>query len=136
MTDNKYDTDLAPRAANHSPLTPLSFLKRSAWVFPNKIAIKDDDGDFTYARFYERCRRMASALQSLGIARNDTVSVLCFNTHELLESHYAIPMAGAVINALNTRLDAGTVRFILRHGKTPGRSAPRRRNRGHLLAAS
>ncbi|CAM5207395.1 Fatty-acyl-CoA synthase OS=Castellaniella defragrans OX=75697 GN=HNR28_001710 PE=3 SV=1 [Castellaniella defragrans] len=117
MTDNKYDTDLAPRAANHSPLTPLSFLKRSAWVFPNKIAIKDDDGDFTYARFYERCRRMASALQSLGIARNDTVSVLCFNTHELLESHYAIPMAGAVINALNTRLDAGTVRFILRHGE-------------------
>jgi len=117
MTDDKYDTDLAPRAANHSPLTPLSFLKRSAWVFPDKIAIRDDDGDFTYARFYERCRRMASALRSLGIARNDTVSVLCFNTHELLESHYSIPMAGAVINALNTRLDAATIRFILRHGE-------------------
>ncbi|MGH8111056.1 MAG: AMP-binding protein [Rhodanobacteraceae bacterium] len=117
MAKNKYEIDLDPRAANYSPLTPLSFLKRSAWVFPSKIAVKDDDGNFTYAQFYERCRRVASALQKLKVGRNDTVSVLCFNNHELLESHYSIPMAGAVLNALNIRLDSATIRFILQHGE-------------------
>ncbi|MGS1118149.1 AMP-binding protein [Castellaniella sp. UC4442_H9] len=117
MATHKFDTDLDRQVANYSPLTPLSFLKRSAWVFPHKIAVKDDDGAFTYAQLYDRCRRMASALQSLGIGRNDTVSVLCFNSHELLESHYSVPMAGAVLNALNTRLDAASIRFILQHGE-------------------
>ncbi|HEX7386366.1 MAG TPA: AMP-binding protein [Castellaniella sp.] len=117
MANHPYDTDLDPQEANYSALTPLSFLKRSAWVFPQKIAIMDDDGNLTYAQFYDRCLRLASALQSLGIARNDTVSVLCFNNHELLESHYSVPMAGAVLNALNTRLDAATIRFILQHGE-------------------
>ncbi len=117
MANDKYETHLDPQAANYSPLTPLSFLKRSARIFPHKIAVRDDDGDLSYAQLYERCRRMASALQSLGMGRNDTVSVLCFNTHELLESHYAIPMAGAVLNALNTRLDAASIRFILQHGE-------------------
>jgi fatty-acyl-CoA synthase len=117
MAQDKYDTDLDRQPANYSPLTPISFLKRSAWIFPHKTAVKDDDGDLTYAQLYERCRRMAHALQSLGIGRNDTVSALCFNTHELLECHYSIPMAGAVLNALNTRLDAATIRFILQHGE-------------------
>ncbi|HEU0231140.1 MAG TPA: AMP-binding protein [Burkholderiaceae bacterium] len=117
MPDNKYRTGLDKQAANYSALTPLSFLKRSAWVFPHKTAVVDDDGALTYERLYERCRRMASALVSLGIRPADTVSVLSFNSHELLESHYSVPMAGAVLNALNTRLDAAALRFILQHGE-------------------
>ena len=117
MPDNKYQLGLDKQAANYSALTPLGFLKRSAWVFPRKTAVIDDDGQLTYAALHERCLRMASALSSLGIGRADTVSILCFNSHELLESHYFVPMAGAVLNALNTRLDAAALRFILQHGE-------------------
>lgn len=115
---NKFDLDLDKNPANYSSLTPLGFLQRSAHVFPGKVAIVDDDITLTYAQFYERCRRMASALHTMGIGPGDTVSVLCFNTHELLESHYSIAMTGAVLNALNTRLDAATLRFILEHGES------------------
>ena len=115
---HKYQQGLDKSAANYSSLTPISFLQRSAGIFPEKLAVIDDDMTLTYAQFYRRCRSMASALKNLGIKAGDTVSVLSFNTHELLESHYSVPMLGAVLNALNTRLDAGTLRFILEHGES------------------
>src|SRR3546814_2935984 len=88
-----------------------------AWIFPEKTAVIDDDGSFGYRQLYERCRRMAGSLRQLGVGAGDTVAVLCFNGHELLESHYSVPMIGAVLNALNTRLDAASLRFILEHGE-------------------
>ncbi|NYT85438.1 AMP-binding protein [Pollutimonas harenae] len=115
---NKYQHGLDKSAANYSSLTPISFLQRSAGIFPNKLAVVDDDMMLTYAEFYRRCRSMASALSNIGVKAGDTVSLLCFNTHELLESHYSVPMIGAVLNALNTRLDAATLRFILEHGES------------------
>src|SRR5690554_2721505 len=114
---NQYQVGLDKNPANYSSLTPLSFLQRSAFVFPDKLAVVDDDVSLTYSQLYERCRRMASALDTMGIKAGDTISVLCFNTHELLESHYSIAMTGAVLNALNTRLDVDTLRFILQHGE-------------------
>lgn len=115
---NKYKQGLDKNPANYASLTPLSFLQRSAHVFPEKTAIVDDGMSLTYGQLYDRCRAMASVLDSMGIQVSDTVSVLCFNTRELLESHYFVPMAGAVLNALNTRLDAATLRFILEHGES------------------
>jgi len=117
VSDDKYDRDLHKRDANYFPLTPLTGLKRTAWVYPDKVGVIDDDASFTYAQLYARCRRMASALQRLGIRRMDTVAALCFNGHEMLECHYSVPMAGAVLNALNIRLDAKSIRFILEHGE-------------------
>ncbi|WP_166266700.1 long-chain-fatty-acid--CoA ligase [Marinobacter caseinilyticus] len=116
MTD-KYNDGLDKRAANYSALTPLDFLQRSATVFPQKMAVIDDDTMLTYQTLFERCCRMASALTSLGVGTGDTVSVLCPNSHEVLESHYAVPMCGAVLNTLNYRLDAASLRFILDHGE-------------------
>lgn len=101
--------------ANYSALTPVSFLKRAAHIFPNRRAVVDDDMTLSYGEFYARCRAMASSLARLGVRPGDTVSVLCHNTHELLECHYAVPMLGAVLNAMNTRLDAATLGFILAH---------------------
>ena len=118
MTSTKYQMGLDKQPANYSALTPLSFLRRSAYVFPDKIAVVDDDMKLTYREFYARCRRMASALGDIGITAGDTVSVLCHNSHELLESHYSVPMVGAVLNALNTRLDAQSLQFILAHGES------------------
>jgi fatty-acyl-CoA synthase len=111
-----YQTDLDKRPANYSSLTPLSFLQRSAYIFAEKIAVIDDDMVLNYSSLYRRCSSMASALAAKGVKAGDTVSILCFNTHELLESHYSVPMTGAVINALNTRLDAAALAFILQHG--------------------
>ncbi|RTZ42391.1 acyl-CoA synthetase [Candidimonas sp. SYP-B2681] len=110
-----YQTGLNKQTANYSSLTPLSFLQRSAYIFPDKTAVIDDDMVLSYSNLYRRCSSMASALAAKGITAGDTVSILCFNTHELLESHYSIPMAGAVLNALNTRLDANALAFILGH---------------------
>ncbi|NYT66210.1 AMP-binding protein [Alcaligenaceae bacterium] len=114
----KYQLGLNKQSANYSSLTPISLLQRSAYIFPDKTAVIDDDMVLNYRDLYRRCCSMASALQTLGIGAGDTVSALCFNTHELLESHYSVPMIGAVLNALNTRLDAGTLAFILEHGES------------------
>ncbi|TAL90639.1 MAG: acyl-CoA synthetase [Candidimonas sp.] len=114
---NIYQTGLDQCAANYSALTPVSFLKRSAGIFPDKAAVIDDDVSLSYRQLYERCRRMAHSLRNIGIKAGDTVAVLCHNSHELLESHYFVPMTGAVLNALNTRLDVQTLRFILEHGQ-------------------
>ena len=108
---------LARNAANFAPLTPLGFLSRSAQVYPDKIAVIHGASRITYGRFYERCRQFADALRRRGIERGDTVAVLAPNVPALLEAHYGVPMAGAVLNALNYRLDARSIAFILGHGQ-------------------
>jgi fatty-acyl-CoA synthase len=108
---------LARREANHAPLTPLSFLSRAADIYPDKIAVIHGERRFTYREFYGRCRRLADALRRRGIGKGDTVAVLAPNVPALLEAHYGVPMAGAVLNALNYRLDAASIGFILRHGE-------------------
>jgi len=113
-----YERDLDRVAANYNALTPISFLERSASVYPDKTAVIHGDTEFTYGQFYERCRRLASALSRRGIGRGDTVSVMAPNVPALLEAHYGVPMVGAVLNALNYRLDAATIAFILEHANT------------------
>jgi 3-(methylthio)propionyl---CoA ligase len=111
-----FEQDLDRRAANYAPLTPLSFLAWAAHVYPGKPAVIHGDRVFTYAELYARCRRLASALARRGIGHGDCVAVMAPNVPALLEAHYGIPMAGAVLNALNYRLDARSVAFILEHG--------------------
>ena len=111
-----FDQALDRRAANYAPLTPLSFLAWAAHVYPGKPAVIHGDRVFTYAELDARCRRLASALARRGIGRGDCVAVMAPNVPALLEAHYGIPMAGAVLNALNYRLDARSIAFILEHG--------------------
>jgi fatty-acyl-CoA synthase len=112
-----YDRDLGKGPANYAALTPISFLARAASVYPRKIAVIHGETRHTYARFYARCLRFASALAKRGIRKGDTVAVMAPNVPALLEAHYAVPMAGAVLNALNYRLDAKSIAFILQHGE-------------------
>jgi len=112
-----YDQDLGRNAANFATLTPLSFLARAAAIYPEKIAVIHGERRISYAAFLERCRRLASALARRGIGQGDTVSVMAPNVPALLEAHYAVPMVGAVLNALNTHLDADSIAFILGHGE-------------------
>jgi fatty-acyl-CoA synthase len=116
MTD-AYRQNLDRCAANYQPLTPLSFLARSAAVFPEKTAIIHGDLRRDYRAFYARARQLASALVKAGIGPGQTVSALLLNTPPMLEAHYGVPMMGGVLNALNTRLDAAGVAFILDHGE-------------------
>jgi len=113
-----YDTDLDRNPANHQPLTPLTFLERAASVFPDRTAIVHGALRRSYRDFYARARRLASALKRHGIGRGDTVSVMLPNTPAMLEAHYGVPMTGAVLNALNTRLDAAVIAFTLDHAET------------------
>ncbi|MEO1550569.1 MAG: acyl-CoA synthetase [Pseudomonadota bacterium] len=103
--------------ANHTPLSPLSFLRRTATVFPDRPAIVYGALRRSWAETYGRCRQLASALARLGLHRGDVVAVMAHNTPELYECHYGVPMAGCVLNALNTRLDAATIGFILNHAE-------------------
>src|SRR5215470_5514403 len=105
MAQSPYDTDLDRNPANFQPLTPLTLLERAAAVFPEQTAIIHGKLRRSYADFYARARRLASALSRRGIGRGDTISVLTANTPAMLEAHYGVPMAGAVLNTLNTRLD-------------------------------
>ncbi len=110
-------TDALPRnAANHQPLTPLGFLQWAAAVYPERAALLHGDRSQSWRVTDERCRRMAAALAAWGVHRGDVVAVLAPNTPALYEAHFGVPMAGAVLNALNTRLDARTLAFILEHG--------------------
>ncbi|MFQ5760078.1 MAG: AMP-binding protein, partial [Acidiferrobacterales bacterium] len=113
-----YDTDLDQVGANYVPLTPLSFLQRSSTVYPDKTAVIHGDHHYSYREFADRCRRLAGALAAHGIGRGDTVSVMAPNVPAMLEAHYGVPMTGAVLNALNYRLDAATISFILDHAQT------------------
>jgi fatty-acyl-CoA synthase len=118
LPGDKYNAPhLARNAANFTPLTPLSFLSRAAAVYPDKIAVVHGSTRFTYRQFEARCRRFADAVRRRGIVRGDTVAVLAPNVPALLEAHYGAPMAGAVLNALNYRLDAASIAFILGHGE-------------------
>jgi fatty-acyl-CoA synthase len=113
-----YDVDLEKTPANYQPLTPLSFLARSASVYPEHIAIIHGKQRTSYATFYARARKLASALVKAGIKKADTVSAILANTPVMLECHYGVPMMGAVLNTLNTRLDAATIGFSLDHAET------------------
>jgi fatty-acyl-CoA synthase len=112
-----YDQDLERNPANYQSLTPLSFLERAAKVFPDHPAIVHGSKTTSYAEFYARARRLASALAKRGIKKGDTVSVMLPNTPPMLEAHYGVPMTGAVLNALNTRLDPAALAFMLDHGE-------------------
>jgi len=113
-----YDTDLDRNAANFQPLTPLSFLARAGEVYPDHTAIVHGARSWTYRDFYARTRRLASALARRGIKGGDTVSVMLANAPALIEAHYGVPMAGAVLNAINTRLDAAIIAFTLDHAES------------------
>ena len=117
-TGNPYMRDLGKTTANHTPLSPLSFLARAAHVFPAQTAIVHGRQRFSYAEFYARSRRLASALAARGIGKNDTVTVMLSNTPPMLEAHYGVPMTGAVLHSLNTRLDAAVLAFQLDHAET------------------
>jgi fatty-acyl-CoA synthase len=114
---NIYNQGLDKNPANYSPLTPLSFIKRAADVFPHRLAVVHGARRFTWREAYERSVRLASALAARGIGVGDTVACILANTPEMFEMHQGVPMVGAVLNAINTRLDAATVAFILDHGE-------------------
>jgi len=114
---NIFEQGLERNSANFTPITPLLFLERSAQVYPDRLAIVHGKLHQTWSQTYERCRRLASALQKHGIGLGDTVAVMLPNTPPMVEAHFGIPMAGAVLNALNTRLDPESVAFMLNHGE-------------------
>ena len=110
-----YDTNLDKNKANYVPLSPLTFLERTKDIYPNYEALVYESRSYTWKEVYKRCVKFASALDKLGVKTGDTVSIMAFNTPEIFEAHYSIPMVGAVINAINTRLDPNTVSYILQH---------------------
>ena len=112
-----YDTNLDKNDANFTPLSPLSFLIRAAEVYPNRTSIIHGKKQFTWSETYKRSKQLASALSKRGIGKGDTVAVLCFNTPEIYETHFGVPMIGAVLNTINIRLDVDTIRYILEHGE-------------------
>ena len=113
-----YTQNLDKNAANYQPLTPLSFLARAASIFPDYPAIVHGTQTFTYAEFYARARRLGSALAKLGIGKNDTVSVMLPNVPPMLDAKFGVPMAGAVLHSINTRLDAANIAFMIDHAET------------------
>ena len=114
---SKYDQHLPRNPANFAPLSPLGFIQRTAEVYPERLAIVHGSLRQTWSQTYTRCRQLASALQRAGIGKNDTVAVMLPNTPPMVEAHFGVPMAGAVLNALNTRLDPETIAFMLDHGE-------------------
>ena len=112
-----YDTNLDKNDANFTPLSPLSFLIRAAEVYPNRTSIIHGKKQFTWSETYKRSKQLASALSKRGIGKGDTVAVLCFNTPGIYETHFGVPMIGAVLNTINIRLDVDTISYILEHGE-------------------
>jgi len=112
-----YDQDLPQTPANFASMSPLSFIERTAEVYPARLAVVHGSLRQDWATTYRRCRQLASALTLAGIGKNDTVAVMLPNTPPMVEAHFGIPMAGAVLNTLNTRLDAETIAFMLDHGE-------------------
>ena len=112
------EKQLAPRHANFRPLTPLDFLERSVSVYPDRPAVIWHDRRYSYREFGDLVGRFAAMLRRKGIATGDTVSIMAPNRPEMLASHYAVPMVGAVLNTINTRLDADTVAYILKHSES------------------
>jgi len=118
QSHNIYERDLDKTSANYAPLTPLQFIERTASVYPDHPAIIHGPRRQSWAETYRRCRRLASALERYGIGVGDTVAIMAPNIPEMYEVHFAVPMTGAVLNSLNTRLDAALVAFILDHSET------------------
>ena len=119
MTDpNPFHVGLDKTPANYAPLSPLSFLARAAHVHPEHVAVIHGDRRYSWAQTYARCRRLASALAQRGVGEGDTVSAMLFNTPEMFEAHYGVPMLGAVLHSINTRLDAKTIAYMLDHAET------------------
>ena len=112
-----FDTDLDANKANYAPLSPLSFLPRAAYVYAHHPAVIDGARCQSWSQTYARCRRLGSALRRIGVEPGDSVGVLCPNTPEMFETAFGVPMAGAVLNTINTRLDCDTIAFILQHGE-------------------
>src|SRR5574338_588318 len=117
MRDNIYAAGLERCEANYVPLTPLTFIERSASVYPDRTAVVYGEVRRSWKETYDRCRQLASALRRRGIGPGDTVSVLAANIPEIFECHFGIPMNGAVLNTINIRLDAEAVAFILAHAE-------------------
>jgi fatty-acyl-CoA synthase len=115
---NIYDMGLERNAANFAALTPISYLQRAAFVYPDRVAQIHHDTTKTWQETYRRCVRLASALSKSGLGEGDTVSFISPNIYALFEAHFGVPMSGAVLNAINTRLDAETISFILQHAET------------------
>ena len=118
MPNKDYNIDLIKNQANYVPLSPLSFIKRAALVYPHKDSIVYKGQRFNWSETYKRCCQLASALKQEGVRKGDTVSIMGFNTPETYEAHFGIPMSGAVIHAINTRLDAKNIAFMLDHAET------------------
>ncbi len=114
---NPYEIGLGKNAANYTPLSPLSLIARSAYVYPRRVAVIHGDRRLTWADVYARCRRLASALTRHGVGTGDTVAAMLPNIPEMYEAHFGVAMAGAVLNTLNTRLDAEAIAFMLDHGE-------------------
>ncbi len=114
---SNYEINLDKNQANFVPLTPLSFLQRAKDIYPNYEAVVYEDRRYNWSEIYKRCIKFASALEKIGIGKGDTVSVLAFNTPEIFEAHYSIPMTGGVLNTINIRLDAKTIAYILEHSE-------------------
>jgi len=117
MNANPYEVGLDRNLANYTPLTPLTFLERAAAVYPNRVATVHGNVRRSWAETYQRCRRLASALAKRGIDRGDTVALVVPNLPEMFECHFGVPMCGAVLNTINTRLDVEAIAFILDHGE-------------------
>lgn len=118
LTHNIYNQSLEQNHANYAALTPISFLERTAAIYPNRIATIHGDTQRTWAQTYQRCLRLASALSKRGVGVGDTVSIIAPNLPEHFEAHFGVPMSGAVLNSINTRLDAEAVGFVLQHAET------------------
>src|SRR6185437_4287476 len=112
-----YEQNLGRNPANYVPLSPVSFLMRAARVYGSRSAVIYGERRHTYAQFFDRARRLASALAHAGIGKGDTMAIMAPNIPEMLEAHYAVPMLGAVLCSINIRLDASAVAFILRHSE-------------------
>src|ERR1700726_4595679 len=111
-----FEMNLDRHPSNYIPLSPVSFLIRAASAFADKVAVIDGPRRYTYARLLNRCVRLASALAKLGVERLDNVAIIASNIPEMIEAHFAVPILGAVLNPLNTRLDAANIAFSLAHG--------------------
>ncbi|MFZ4054838.1 MAG: AMP-binding protein, partial [Polynucleobacter sp.] len=112
-----FENGLERNAANYTPMTPLLFVERAADIYPNHLAIIHGGLSQTWSETAARCRRLASALSKRGVSSGDTVAVMLPNTPPMVEAHFGVPMSGAVLNALNTRLDAEAIAFMLNHGE-------------------
>ncbi|AWM12603.1 acyl-CoA synthetase [Flavobacterium sp. NRK F10] len=112
---NIYDIGLDKNPANFTQLTPLTFIERSATIFPEKTSVIYGTKKYSWKETYDRCRKLASALTKIGINKNDTVSIIAANTPAMYEAHFGVPMSGAVLNTLNVRLSADTLAFMLQH---------------------